>query len=128
MPASKRLQPDAPRRRSGSRMADPLSMATRLVRRSRASRRQADLQRTLDAARSGAQGLTEPARIAAALENDSVEQLLVTRRFMERTDDIAKRLMHLATVRDMKTVVIDGVAALELDLFSEGVASRLRAG
>jgi hypothetical protein len=109
-------------------MADPLSMATRLVRRSRAARRRADLQRTLDAARNGAQGLTEPARIAAALENDAIEQLVVTRRFMERTDDIAKRLMHLATVRDMRTVVIDGVAALELDLFGEGIASRLRAG
>jgi hypothetical protein len=127
MPVTKRVPTEAPRQ-SGNRISDPLAMATRFVQRARASRRQADLQRTLDAARTGAQGLTGTAQIAEALEKDAVEQLLVTRRFMERTDEIAKRLMRLATLRDLRTVVVDGVAALELDLFGEGVASRLRTG
>ena len=126
MRASPALRTNSRRRRSGDRISDPLSMAARYVRRARVSRQRGELERTLAAARSQNTGRFGTAAVTQALESDSVEHLLVTRRFAERQDAEARHLLHLATVRDLTTVVVDGVIGLELDLFGDGVASRLR--
>jgi hypothetical protein len=115
----------APQRSRQTRRGEQQRADRRVSYRSRAGQL-ASAHRTVVQARAGLDGLIGATLVVAALDVDEVEQVVVTRRFMERDDEEAKQLLRLATTRDVQTVVVDGLAALELDLFGDGAAARLR--
>jgi stalled ribosome rescue protein Dom34 len=79
--------------------------------------------RGLDIAGSSTVGETDT---MAALERSAVNELLITRRFTERRPSASTVARGLAAFGGVRTTIVTGVAALELDLAGDGIGAVLR--
>lgn len=62
----------------------------------------------------------------AALTRGSVNELLITPRFDEHRPSVSRAAKQLAAARGVRTTVLTGMAAFELDLAGDGIAAILR--
>lgn len=65
-------------------------------------------------------------RTFAALERGAASELLLTPGFIELQPAAASHAVELAQRSGVRTTLLSGVAALELDLVGDGVGARLR--
>jgi hypothetical protein len=103
---------------------DGFSLIMRRLRRDRAIREIADVRCALrEGGTTGAAGLVS---VAGLLQRGVVRQLLVTARFVEREPGAALAAIQTATNQGIKTQIVAGGAAFELDLRGGGIGAVLR--
>lgn len=94
--------------------------------RSRALREAAMVRRVLRGAHDGHSCVAAEASTIDALELGTVDELLLTPRFIDLHGDSSRRAIELARAQGAGISTLSGSAAFELDLLADGVGAVLR--